>query len=272
MLARSGRGIPVDLDDWAIEPKWDGWRCLARVNGGEVRLTSRWRHDLSSLFSELTDISNELAPRRLLLDGEIVALRPDGKQDFHALTQKRRRKNLRLAFMCFDLLHVDGHDLLGESYDTRRQELERLRMTQGRWLTTPSLRTEAGAALYGYMLTNGWEGVVAKRIDSTYRPASRDGAWLKAKHPHARDLHVDRSTWTMRDRLEEPRVAYDVGQGAEESRHTQVVPAVRFPDGLRLQLCKLCAQLAYFPEHVGDVGIVVLADFHAGCLPSRPVA
>jgi len=81
-------------------------------------------------------------------------------------------------------------------------------MTQGRWLTTPSLRNAAGAALYGYTLTNGWEGVVAKRLDSTYRPASRDGDWLKAKHPHARDLQVDRSTWTMRGRVEEPRIAY----------------------------------------------------------------
>jgi bifunctional non-homologous end joining protein LigD len=115
---------------------------------------------------------------------------------------------VHLAFMCFDVLHVDGHDLVDETYQTRRQELERLRMTQGRWLTTPSLRNAAGAALYGYTLTNGWEGVVAKRLNSTYRPASRDGAWLKAKHPHARDLQVDQSQWITRSRVDEPRIAY----------------------------------------------------------------
>jgi bifunctional non-homologous end joining protein LigD len=154
--------------------------------------------------------------------GEIVALRPDGSQDFHALTRRGRRSEVRIAFMCFDVLHVDGIDLVAETYEARRQELERLRMTQDRWLTTPSLRNAAGAALYGYTLTNGWEGVVAnrgrradegdlravQRLDSTYRPASRDGAWLKAKHPHARDLQLHRSGWTMRGRVEEPRVAY----------------------------------------------------------------
>jgi ATP-dependent DNA ligase len=44
MLARTGRGIPVDLAEWAIEPKWDGWRCLARIDNGTLRLTSRWRN------------------------------------------------------------------------------------------------------------------------------------------------------------------------------------------------------------------------------------
>ena len=90
MLARAGRGIPVDLDQWAIEPKWDGWRCLARIENGAVRLTSRWRNDLKSLFSELRDLPPEIAHRKLLLDGEIVALRPDGSHDFHALTSRRR--------------------------------------------------------------------------------------------------------------------------------------------------------------------------------------
>jgi|tagenome__1003787_1003787.scaffolds.fasta_scaffold20395947_1 bifunctional non-homologous end joining protein LigD len=208
MLARSGRGMPVDLDDWAIEPKWDGWRCLARIEGGAVRLTSRWRRDLTALFPELAELPSGLGARRLLLDGEIVALRVDGSQDFHALTRRGRRGEVRIAFMCFDVLHVDGHDLIDESYEARREELERLRMTQRRWLTTPSLRNAAGAALYGYTLTHGWEGVVAKRLDSAYRPASRDGAWLKAKHPHARDLQVDRSTWTMRVGGGESRVVY----------------------------------------------------------------
>jgi bifunctional non-homologous end joining protein LigD len=81
---------------------------------------------------------------------------------------------------------------------------------QDRWLTTPSLQREAGAAIYGFTLARGWEGVVAKRLDSLYRPAARNGAWLKAKHPHARDLQIDRSKWTQRVRapLNEPLIAY----------------------------------------------------------------
>src|SRR4051794_12644281 len=120
MLARSSRGMPVDLAEWAIEPKWDGWRCHARIENGAVRLTSRWRNDLTSLFSDLRDLPPEIAHRQLLLDGEVVALRADGSQDFHALTSRRRGTATRLAFMCFDALHIDGRDLLHDPYARRR--------------------------------------------------------------------------------------------------------------------------------------------------------
>ena len=63
MLARSGRGIPVHLADWAVEPKWDGWRCLARIEHATLRLTSRWRNDLTPMFPELADLPGELAER-----------------------------------------------------------------------------------------------------------------------------------------------------------------------------------------------------------------
>jgi bifunctional non-homologous end joining protein LigD len=207
MLARTGRGMPVDLAEWAIEPKWDGWRCLARIDHGALRLTSRWRNDLTATFPELGELPDELAERRLLLDGEIVALRPDGSQDFHALTRQRGRA--RIAFICFDLLHLDGRDLIDDSYAERRYALEQLRLTQDRWLTTPSLQHEAAAALYAFTLAQGWEGVVAKRLDSPYRPAARNRAWLKAKHAHARDLQIDRSTWSPRKRsADETLIAY----------------------------------------------------------------
>jgi ATP-dependent DNA ligase len=61
------------------------------------------------------------------------------------------------------------------------------------------VRHEAAAALYGHTLAQRWEGVVAKQLDSPYSAATRDGTWLKAKHPHARDLHADRSAWTRRE-------------------------------------------------------------------------
>jgi bifunctional non-homologous end joining protein LigD len=210
MLARSGRGMPVDLDEWAVEPKWDGWRCLARIEDGEVRLTSRWRHDLTPLFPNITRLPSPLAARRLLLDGEIVALRPDGSEDFHALTRRHARKDTRVAFICFDALHIDGVDLLDETYAARRHELEQLRIKHDHWLTTPSAQGDATSALWTFTFEHRWEGVVAKRLDSRYRPASRSGEWLKAKHPHARDLQVDRSTWRQRDSAaaHEPLIAY----------------------------------------------------------------
>jgi bifunctional non-homologous end joining protein LigD len=198
MLARGSRGIPVDLHDWAVEPKRDGWRCQTRIDHGELRLTSRWRNDLTSRFPELGELPDAVAERQLLLDGELVALRPDGSQDFHALIARRR--NTHLVFVAFDLLHVDGRNLIDVPYSERRRELEQFDMRAHHWLRTPSARHEAAGALFGFTLEHGWEGVVAKRLDSPYRPASRDGAWLKAKHAHARDLHVDRSDWSPRVR------------------------------------------------------------------------
>jgi ATP-dependent DNA ligase len=104
----------------------------------------------------------------------------------------------------------DGRDLIHDAYATRRGALEELQLKQGRWLTTPSLQREAGAALYGFTLAHGWEGIVAKRLDSVYRPAGRNGTGLKAKHPHARDLQLDRSEWIQRERspILEPLIAY----------------------------------------------------------------
>jgi bifunctional non-homologous end joining protein LigD len=196
MLAHGSCGIPVNLNDWAVEPKWDGWRCQARMDGGRVRLTSRWRNDLTSRFPELGKSPEAIKGRQLLLDGELVALRPDGSQDFHALMGRRR--NRRLVFVAFDLLHVDGLHLADAPYAVRRRELEQLGVRDHHWRTTPSERDDAAGALFGLTLEQGWQGIVAKRLDSPYRPAARDGAWLKAKHPHARDLQVDRAGWSAR--------------------------------------------------------------------------
>jgi bifunctional non-homologous end joining protein LigD len=132
-------------------------------------------------------------------DGELVALRSDGSQDFHALIARRR--SARLVFVAFDVLHVDGRYLVDAPYSVRRHELEQLQVCDHHWLTSPAALDDAASALYGFTLDHGWEGVVAKRLDSTYRPASRDGSWLKAKYAHARDLQVDRSEWSPRSRL-----------------------------------------------------------------------
>jgi bifunctional non-homologous end joining protein LigD len=117
------------------------------------------------------------------------------------LSLTRQERRARLVFVAFDVLHVDGRHLVDAPYSERRHELAQLQVRDHHWLTTPAALDDAAAALWRFTLENGWEGVVAKRLDSTYRPASRDGAWLKAKHAHARDLQVDRSEWAPRSRV-----------------------------------------------------------------------
>jgi bifunctional non-homologous end joining protein LigD len=149
-----------------------------------------------------------LRERRLLLDGELVALRADGTQDFHALMERRSSTRTRIAFVCFDALHVDGADLMDLPYFERRRQLEQLSLRRAHWLTTPSVSGDAASALYGFTLTHHWEGAIAKRLDSPYWPAARNGTWLKAKHPHARDLQVDRENWSAREALRGPLIAH----------------------------------------------------------------
>jgi bifunctional non-homologous end joining protein LigD len=156
------------------------------------------------MFPELGELPAELAQRRVLLDGEVVALRPDGSQDFHALTSRRPR-DTRIAFMCFDVLHLDGRDLIADSYAARRQELEQLHLKQDRWLTTPSLQGIAGVALCSFTLDRGWEGVVAKRLDFAIpargaltapgsKRSTRTRATSKSTAPLGRRASAQRST------------------------------------------------------------------------------
>jgi bifunctional non-homologous end joining protein LigD len=106
------------------------------------------------------------------------------------------------VFVAFDVLHVDGRQLVDAPYSVRRHELEDVRVRDHHWLTSPAALGDAASALYVFTLDHGWEGVVAKRLDSRYRPASRDGSWLKAKHAHARDLLADRFPLGGRGRRE----------------------------------------------------------------------
>jgi ATP-dependent DNA ligase len=94
------------------------------MDGGRLWLTSRWRNDLTSRFPELGELPDAMAERRLSPDGELVALRPDGSQGFHALTARRR--SARVVFVAFDVLHVDGRRLVDATYSERRRELEEL--------------------------------------------------------------------------------------------------------------------------------------------------
>ncbi|MDX6537571.1 MAG: bifunctional non-ous end joining protein LigD [Gaiellales bacterium] len=89
--------------------------------------------------------------------------------------QRRSSTSTRLAFVCFDALHIDDADLTPLPYVERRRHLEQLRLKHGHWLTTPSAQREAARALYGHTLAQGWEGIVAKRLDANRPHATVPG-------------------------------------------------------------------------------------------------
>jgi bifunctional non-homologous end joining protein LigD len=182
MLAATGP-LPADSAKWAYEVKWDGFRALVRASPAGVTITSRNGHDMTSRYPELAGLSGGVS-RPVLLDGEIVALDADGRPDFAALWFRSRGSadpGARLCLMVFDVLQLDGEALIDRPYRERRRILEELSLAGPNWCT-PEAHIREGAALFAATKRMCLEGVVAKRLDSLYRPGIRSRAWTKTKH------------------------------------------------------------------------------------------
>jgi bifunctional non-homologous end joining protein LigD len=180
MLATSGP-LPPDDGRWAYEPKWDGFRAVVHVNGRAL-VWSRRGTDLTDRFPEVAELASAVPPDTIL-DGELVVFDASGRPDFEAI---RRRGLLgridgAATFVAFDVLRLGGRNLLAQCFRTRRAALEDLALSGHGWCTTPS-HEGAGAALFDATREQGLGGVVAKRLDSPYRPGMRTKLWLKAKH------------------------------------------------------------------------------------------
>lgn len=197
MLAEIGEVAQSD-PQWLYEPKVDGYRVIAFVDNGTVRLQSRRGIDLTVPFPEIvTDLAAQ-AIDTMILDGEIVALGPDGRPSFNALQNRTQLKTPTeiaqaqrespVIFLCFDLLHYGGLDLRRSVYADRRRYLAQC------LLPTSHVQIVHAAAdaekLYAAALESGFEGVVAKRKDAIYQPGKRSGAWLKIKSTQTSDFVV----------------------------------------------------------------------------------
>jgi ATP-dependent DNA ligase len=185
-LARSRASLP-EGDSWAYEPKWDGFRSIAFVDGEDVHLQSRNGKDLTRYFPEL-----RFPPGRYVLDGEIVIHGPSGRQEFDLLGQRIHPAASRIArlaeetpavFIAFDLLARDDDVLLEQPYAERRAALEALVADPVQ--LTPKVETAADA--------EGWlrdaEGVIAKETAAPYRPGERVGM-VKVKRVRTIDAVV----------------------------------------------------------------------------------
>jgi ATP-dependent DNA ligase len=185
-LARSRASLP-DGDGWAYEPKWDGFRSIAFVDGDEVHLQSRNGKDLTRYFPELT-----FPPGRYVLDGEIVIHGPSGHQEFDLLGQRIHPAASRIArlaeetpavFIAFDLLARDDEVLLDQPYSERREALEALVADPVE--LTPKVDTAEAAQ---HWLREA-EGVIAKEAGAPYRPGERVGM-VKVKRVRTIDAVV----------------------------------------------------------------------------------
>jgi ATP-dependent DNA ligase len=185
-LARPAKKLPAG-DAWVYEPKWDGFRAIAFVDGGELYLQSRNGKPLLRYFPEL-----EFPAGRYVLDGEIVLYDAQGRQDFDALGQRIHPADSRIRmlaaetptrFVAFDLLAQDDESLLELPQSKRRARLEPL--IDERVDLTPS--TADPEAAEEWLRTA--EGVIAKQADAPYRPGERVGM-MKVKRVRTIDAVV----------------------------------------------------------------------------------
>jgi bifunctional non-homologous end joining protein LigD len=174
---------------WGYEFKWDGVRVVADVAGRRVRLISRNLKDMTSCYPELAALGDLAGARRLVVDGEIVTLDPaDGTPSFARLQFRMHvakpsaqlLASIPVRVYLFDVLEIDGRAATDQPYRRRRELLDELNLS-GDLVQTPPWFTDSdrGQDLLTVARDSGLEGVVAKRLESPYRPGRRSSDWVK---------------------------------------------------------------------------------------------
>jgi bifunctional non-homologous end joining protein LigD len=177
MLSSEGSVAKLKAGQWAFEGKWDGYRVIVDANRGRLTVRSRRGRDVTGEFSQFEALAADLADHHVILDGEAVALDESGVPSFSEM--QNRARSTRVEFWAFDILHLDGRSLLRAKYSDRRRLLETL--ADGGGLIVPDPLPGDGPEALEYARGKRWEGVVAKKRDSTYQPGRRSSSWIKDK-------------------------------------------------------------------------------------------
>ncbi|MCB9883094.1 MAG: ATP-dependent DNA ligase [Planctomycetes bacterium] len=243
MLATAGEIF--DSEEHLFEIKWDGIRAICVRDEQGVRLFSRRRNRLDARYPELEAL--ERSPSGTILDGEIVVLR-DGIPDFSAaLSREQARGPHRIAtlartlpatYVVFDVPFVGGTSLQSRPLRERREELQRVVARIGSpWVVLSDGIIGKGTLLYEQVVSRGLEGVVAKRLDSPYRPGDRSSAWIKIKPKlelhcavvgYQQDVHQGLRSLILASTSEGGlRYVGKVGSGLTDALRAKLLPMLR---------------------------------------------
>jgi bifunctional non-homologous end joining protein LigD len=154
-----------------------------------TRVESRNLNDVTTRYPEAAAIGEALEGRSAVLDGEVVAFDEHGRPSFQRLQSRMQTRSTPVAYVIFDLLHLDGENLMPLPYAERRARLEALDLNGPSW-RTPAYHEGNGEALLAASAQQGLEGIVAKRLDSAYEPGKRNGTWLKIKNTRRQELVI----------------------------------------------------------------------------------
>jgi len=231
MLAKTAQ--PFDSEEHYFEPKWDGMRCIAYVHSGGLQLQNRNLRDVTKSYPELGKITDGIESTSAILDGEIVVLEK-GLPSFDLLQNRfgvddpiqvrRLSGKIPTTYMAFDLLHLNGQDLVNNPLSDRREKLAQI-ISNSPFLLLSQYVTGGGKSYFRSALKLGFEGAIAKKSESTYQIGTRSEDWLKLKKVRTMDCVI---------------AGYTVGAGSRSSTFGALVLAVYTTEG------KL--------KHLGNVG------------------
>jgi len=192
MLASAGRQIPRKQAEWAFEIRWDGRRALAFCDPGHIRLVAGDGEDATRAFPEIRGVLEQLHGRPVLLDGVVVAFGEDGNPDPARLRRRleagsdsqirRLRGTTPVAYVIFDLLHLDGESQIELPYGERRGTLDDLGLAGDAW-QVPAYHRGDGRAFAAAGAERGLPGIVAKRLAGPYTPGRTSRDWREITPP-----------------------------------------------------------------------------------------
>jgi bifunctional non-homologous end joining protein LigD len=189
---------PFDDPNWLFEIKWDGYRAIAFIESGGVRLVSRNQNDLTPRYPELRELPKFVGAKSAILDGEAVVLDDQGRSSFSLMQQRTGirshgrqaapRSELPVLYYAFDLLYLDGYDLRRVALDERKRVLKEI-LNAGEIVRYSDHYAGQGIALFDAAKQKGLEGILAKRRNSSYEER-RSREWLKIKITQSVDCVV----------------------------------------------------------------------------------
>lgn len=183
---------PPEGAGWLHELKLDGYRMQARKDGATVQMLTRTGLDWTARMRALADAVKRLPVEKVTLDGEVVVLAENGTTSFAALQAAFQQEERHpLTYFCFDLLHLEGRNTRELPLVQRKELLTKvLAGADAAVLAVSEHLKTGGGEMFRHVCSLGAEGIISKRAEGTYLPASRGGGWLKLKCLHEQEFVV----------------------------------------------------------------------------------
>lgn len=188
---------PFDDKDWIFEDKYDGFRMVAKIEGGKVTLYSRNGKIISKSYVEVAKALEDVKADAVI-DGELVAIGKDGVSHFQLL-QNALRHEAKLQYCAFDLMFQDGEDLRRLPLTERKKRLKAI-LPKNKLIAFSRDRKTFGAKYFEEAERKGLEGIMAKRADSKYLSGARTDEWLKIKTSKRQEVVIAGFTAPRRTR------------------------------------------------------------------------